>query len=100
MHMAARHLAGREVVLHTDSEEVLFGWEYRRVNNGVSASILLCALHLIASFLGCSVFISHLPRMSNDSAKLANHLTRVSSTKADDFFLIRKAHPSFIPDDE
>jgi hypothetical protein len=36
-------LIGREVVLHTDSEAVVYGWESKRVNNDVSASIIIRA---------------------------------------------------------
>jgi len=90
-------LIGREVVLHTDSEAVVYGWESKRVNNDVSSSIIIRALHLISCYLGCSVFISHLPRMSNDSAKLADHLTRISSTTADDILAISEAPQPVVP---
>ena len=90
-------LAGREVILHTDSEAVVYGWESRRVNNDVSASIIIRALHLISCYLGCSVFVYHLPRMSNDSAKLADHLTRRRTTKAAEKAAIRAAPAVSIP---
>jgi len=72
-------LAGKEVTLLTDNEALVFGWEKRRVQHDVSASILMRALHLIVHFLGCIVTINHLPRMSTPSAELADLLTRSST---------------------
>lgn len=92
-----RELAGKEVVLHTDSEAVVYGWESRRVNNDVSASILLRALHLISNYLGCTVFVSHLPRMTTESAVLADHLTRRSTTRRQELAAIGAACQPVIP---
>lgn len=90
-------LAGREVVLHTDNEAVVYGWESRRVNNDVSASILVRALHLISNYLGCTVFVSHLPRMTTKSAVLADHLTRCSTTRSAELAAISATCQPAIP---
>jgi hypothetical protein len=73
-------VAAKEIILLTDSESLVFGWEKRRVQHDVSASILLRALHIISHFLGCIVTIRHLPRMSTPSAELADMLTRSSTS--------------------
>jgi hypothetical protein len=73
-------VAGKEIMLLTDNEALVFGWEKRRVQHDVSASILMRALHLITYFLGCIVSINHLPRMSTTSAELADLLTRSSTS--------------------
>jgi hypothetical protein len=73
-------LIGKEVTLLTDNEALVFGWEKRRVAHDNSASIFLRALHLISGFLGSSVEIRHLPRMSSPSAEMADALTRSTTT--------------------
>jgi hypothetical protein len=74
-------LVGREVTLLTDNEALVFGWEKRRVPHDNTASILLRALHIISIFLGASVEVRHLPRMSTPSAELTDALTRSTTTK-------------------
>jgi hypothetical protein len=73
-------LSNRDVVLLTDNEALIYGWSARRVKNDVTASILIRAIHLISSFVGCAVTIRHLPRLSTPLATLADALTRTSST--------------------
>ena len=90
-------LVGREVLLLTDNEAVVYGWDSRKVANDESASIIIKSLHLISSFLGCWVTVQHLPRMSTPSAKLADHLTRKSTTTKKDLHDIRRAGNCSIP---
>ena len=73
-------LAGRDILLLTDNISLVFGWEARRVNNDIAASVFIKALHLISCFLGCNTRVRHIPRMSTPSASLADALTRESST--------------------
>jgi len=91
------HLIGREVLLLTDNEPIVFGWDARKVTNDESASILMKSLHLIASYLGSWVTVQHLPRMSTDSAKLADHLSRKATTTKKDLKLISRASHSQAP---
>jgi hypothetical protein len=91
------HLIGREVLLLTDNEAVLFGWDSRKVANDESASIVIKSIHLIAAFLGCWVTVQHLPRNSTDSAKLADSLTRRSTTTRSDLNVIKDAKGGKIP---
>ena len=58
----------------------VYGWHRRPVSHDASASILLRALHLICSFLACYVHVVHVPRMSTPSSKLADCLSRVSTS--------------------
>jgi hypothetical protein len=46
-------LVGKEVLLLTDCEAVVYGWDARKVANDKSASIILRTVHIIAAFLGC-----------------------------------------------
>jgi hypothetical protein len=73
-------IAGMEVVLHTDNEAVVHGWNSRKVKNDTTASILVRAIHILSFYLGCTVTVEHLPRNSTTLAKLADHLSRSSTT--------------------
>jgi hypothetical protein len=92
-------LVGREVTLLTDNEALVLGWEKRRVPHDVTASILLRTLHIISAFLGASVEIRHLPRMSTPSAEMADALTRSTTTSAFHREAVSSAPPAVIPDD-
>jgi hypothetical protein len=63
------------------------------------ASILLRAIHLIALFLGTTLTINHLPRNSTPSAKLADALTRSSTTGENQLSAISKATALPVPDE-
>ena len=91
-------LIGQEVTLLTDNEALVYGWEKRRVAHDISASIFLRGLHLISAFLGSSVEVRHLPRMSSDSSKLADALTRSSTTKSIHLSAVNNAPYSPIPE--
>jgi hypothetical protein len=90
-------LIGREVTLLTDNEALVFGWDKRRVPHDNSASILLRAIHIISAFLGASVEIRHLPRMSTPSAELADALSRSTTTLDCHLEAVNQAPPAAIP---
>jgi len=91
-------LQGRDICLHVDNTAVVYGWENRSVKNDQSASVLLRALHIISVFLGCTIHVMHLPRMSTPSARLADRLSRRRTTTAFDQRRIRRADPSLFTD--
>jgi len=90
-------LQGREVCLHVDNIAAVYGWENRGVKNDTSASVLLRALHIISSYLGCTVHVLHLPRMSTPVARLADRLSRRRTTTYLDKRRIRRALRPPIP---
>jgi len=90
-------LIGREVTLLTDNEALVFGWEKRRVPHDNTASIFLRAIHIISAFLGTSVEVRHLPRMSTPSAELADALTRSTTTQDVHMAEVKHAQPAAIP---
>ena len=92
------YLLGKEVLLLTDNEPVVFGWESKRLPNDESASIIVRSLHVISQFLGASVTVQHLPRMSTDSAVLADKLSRLSTTGPEELHAVRDAIPYKVPD--
>jgi hypothetical protein len=92
-------LRGKEVLLLTDNMALAYGWSSRRINEDVSASILIRASHIISAFLGCRVRVMHLPRMSTHSARLADQLTRESSSGRHILSAIAHAMVPDIPDE-
>ena len=90
-------LVNQQVTLLTDNEALVFGWEKRRVAHDTLASIFLRALHIISAFLGTSVEIRHLPRVSTPSAILADALTRSSTTTAAQEEMVGGAPEARIP---
>jgi hypothetical protein len=84
-------LVGKEILLLTDSEALVFGWDSRKVANDESASIIIRSIHLISAFLGCWVTVQHLPRISTPAARLADRLTRKSTTTKADLRKIEKS---------
>jgi hypothetical protein len=90
-------LVGREVTLLTDNEALVFGWDKRRVPHDNSASIFLRSIHIIATFLGASVEVRHLPRMSTPSAELTDALSRSTTTKPHHLDAVSAAPPAHIP---
>jgi len=85
------------VTLLTDNEALVFGWDKRRVPLDNSASIILRAIHIISAFLGTSVEVRHLPRMSTPSAELADTLSRSTTTKDCHMAAVQHAPPAAIP---
>lgn len=73
-------LRGTHVLLLTDNLPLVYGWESRHVVHDVSASIFIRAIHMISFYLGTQVDVLHLPRNSTHSARLADALTRKSTT--------------------
>jgi len=90
-------LVGQEVTLLTDNEALVHGWDKRRVPHDTTASIFLRAIHIIAAFLGASVEIRHLPRMSTPSAELVDALSRSTTTQDCHKRAISDAPPVVIP---
>jgi len=90
-------LVGREVTLLTDNEALVFGWDKRRVPHDTVASIFLRAIHIIAAFLGTSVEIRHLPRISTPSAELVDALTRSTTTLQHHRDLVNQAPQEVVP---
>jgi hypothetical protein len=90
-------LIGREVTLLTDNEALVYGWDKRRVPHDTSASIFIRAIHIISAFLGTSVEVRHLPRVSTPSAELVDALTRSTTTLKIHKEAVNHVQPATIP---
>jgi hypothetical protein len=69
-------LRGREVAFYTDNLAVVYGWENGGVKFDETATSILKAVHVIACYLGMTVHVRHVQRMSNTHAVLVDHLSR------------------------
>ena len=74
-------VAGKHVIFHIDNKAVHYGWERGGVKNDAVASEVLRTVHVLASYLGCHVYVNHVLRISNEMADLADELSRRSVTK-------------------
>jgi hypothetical protein len=86
--------SGKDVVMHVDNIAVVYGWYNGATKLDEAASILLRALHLMASFLGVGLHVRHEPRRSTEAAALADNLTRKSTTTEADRNLLKGAKVS------
>ena len=62
-------LVNQNIEVKVDNTGCYFGWLNKQVTGDAMASILVRSLHLICSYLGSRVHITHLPR---DSAGIQN----------------------------
>jgi hypothetical protein len=76
------------VIVRVDNIACYFGWLNRQVPNDACASILIRTLHILTGLLSCIIHFEHLPRLSNDSARLVDRLSRVSTTLDSDTLLL------------
>jgi hypothetical protein len=90
-------LKNQHIVVKVDNIGCFFGWENRSVRGDIHASIVIRSLHLVSSFLGCIVHVQHLPRMSSWDARLADRLSRESTTTWADRELLHAHQPKKIP---
>jgi hypothetical protein len=74
----------RHVTLEVDNISLIFAWEKRYCKNDPETSVIIRCLHVIEAFLECIIHVVHTSRLSTDHAKLADRLSRNSTTTADD----------------
>ena len=86
------HVRQRNVVLGVDNVSVVFGWENRSVSGDMSASVLIRAMHIVASFLETRIFVQHVPRRSSLASIVADDMTRASTATAEVWETLRSAY--------
>jgi len=57
---------GRNIVFRIDNMAVMFGWRSGRVKNDKTATGILKTAKYMAAYLGTTIFIEHVPRVSNE----------------------------------
>jgi hypothetical protein len=70
----------QNVVLKLDNTGIVYGWENNSLKNDICASIFVRALKLIGIYLSCKIHVQHVKRMTTWEARLANQLSRTSTT--------------------
>jgi len=76
-----KELTGRHIVLEVDNTEVVYGWMKKQSKGDAETSLLLRCLHVIECLLECKIYVSHVKRCSNNVAKLADQLSRQSTSR-------------------
>ena len=74
-------VTGKQLVFKVDNIAVMWGWNTGYVRNDKTASEVLKAVRYLAGFLGASIFVEHVGRMTNGMASLADELSRRPMTK-------------------
>jgi hypothetical protein len=75
-----RQLTNQDVVLKLDNISIVYGWENHSLKHDICASIFIRALRLIGIFLSCRIHIHHVKRLSTWDARIADQLSRTTST--------------------
>jgi len=91
-------LVNQNIEVKVDNTGCYFGWLNKQVTGDAMASILVRSLHLICSYLGSRVHITHLPRDSSWDSKLVDRLSRERTTTNQDKKLLESFETRKIPD--
>ena len=91
-------LVNQNIEVKVDNTGCYFGWLNKQVTGDAMASILVRSLHLICSYLGSRVHITHLPRDSSWDSKLVDRLSREKTTTNQDEKLLKSFETRKIPD--
>ncbi len=67
---------GAHLVFKVDNIAVYYGWHSGYVKFDSTATEVLRAVHYLSASMGASVYVDHVPRVSNEMAKLADELSR------------------------
>ena len=67
---------GRQLVFKIDNIAVMWGWRNGYVKNDESASEILKAAKYLSGYLGATIYVEHVGRMSEELACLADELSR------------------------
>ncbi len=77
-------LKKQHVLFRVDNMACVFGWEDRYLKEDSYCSIIIRAIHVLASFLECCVHVKHVPLKSDWESNLADRLTRERSMTSQD----------------
>ena len=62
----SEYVAGKQLVFKVDNTAVMWGWNTGYVKNDKTASDVLKAVRYLGGFLGASIFVEHVDRMSSN----------------------------------
>ena len=72
---------GKQIVMKIYNIAVMWGWKNGYVKNDESASEILKAAKYVSGFLGTTIYMEHVGRMSEDLASMADELSRKQRCK-------------------
>ena len=82
--LVQKKLMNQHVVMKVDNISCVYAWENKFMKEDVYTSILVRALHLVSSYLCCTVHVEHLPRQTSWESKMVDRMSRnISTTKSD-----------------
>jgi hypothetical protein len=84
-------LIGKKIVLQVDNTSLIYGWEKHYCKNDAETSLLLRVLHMIEVYLPCKIHLQHVKRCSTTMAKVADQLSRKSSTTSKTLRIIKNS---------
>ena len=74
-------ITGRHVLFKIDNVAVHYGWDNGYVKNDKTATEVLKCVAYMAGFIGCTVYVEHVPRNSDEMAELVDELSRRKDSK-------------------
>ena len=83
-------LKNQHVLLQVDNLGVVYGWEKKYCKNDPETSLLLRTLHVIEAFLPCKIYVQHVKRCSDTMSRLADSLSRRSTTSHENLQAIER----------
>jgi hypothetical protein len=90
-------LVNQHVRFMVDCLGTVFGMHNKAAKGDETASVFIRAAYLIAGFLGCTLHVQHLPRVSDWGALVSDRLSRESTTTRQDKNLIDAFHNRKLP---
>ena len=81
MTIAPHRCIGRSLHLHVDNIAVVYSFSKRRCNDKLAHTVIRAA-YLVAGALACKLFVSWIPRRSNDPSIIADDLTHCDFSSA------------------
>jgi hypothetical protein len=90
-------LANQHARFMVDCFGTVFGMQNKAAKGDTNASIFIRAAYLIAAYIGCTVHVQQLPRMSDWGAEVSDRLSRASTTTTQDKKLLKAFHNRNLP---
>jgi len=90
-------LAGHHIRFTVDCFGTVFGMHNRASAGDTSASVFIRAAYLIGAYIGCSIHVQHLPRLSDWGAETTDRLSRRLTTTTQDYKLLGSFRNRSVP---
>jgi hypothetical protein len=97
MLIAPELFQNQHVLFKVDCLGTVFGMHNKCSKGDKNASVFIRAAYLIAAYLGCTMHVEHLPRLSDWGAEVADRLSRRSTTISQDKKLLSAFRNRAVP---